>query len=920
MRATQPASEGKRMERNVFSFILKYSYKQQIVLVALAVINMPLTLLGYTLVENIVNEGIQGFRKVEREVTDAAGEVATKTEKVPIDFPEAVFGIGPEFDQVTFLFILVGVFLANILLLQGIKYALNVYRGVTAERMLRRLRYSLFNRILRFPRRTFRKVSQGELISMITAEVEPLGGFVGECFSLPVMQGGIMLMSLGYMLIADWKLALAAVALYPLQFYIIPKLQKRVNMMGKERVRRVRKLSEKIGESVTGVTEIHANDTSNLELANFSHHLHGIYTVRLQIYIWKFVIKFVNNFIQQLGPVMFYSIGGYLVIIGDLDLGTLFAAISAHKEIGAPWKELLGYYQRQADARIKYDQVVEQFQPAGLMADERLMDEPETVPHLRGDMKLSGVTLTDEQNNNLIDGLSATTALTKRVALVGGGGSGREELLQLLARLEDPDRGTIAYGEHDLSTLPEAVTGRRISFVDGAPVIFNMKLGDNLFYGLRHRPRSEDAYEGEERTEHERYLREARASGNLDFDPAADWTDYDAAGASDLASLRAEGIESLKVVGLDEDIYQFGLRGRIDPDKQPDVAGGILKARAALKDRMSDPEVAALIERYDPETYNTNATVAENLLFGTPVGDTFDVENLAEHEYIREVLRKVDMEREMIAMGYQAAATMVELFSDLPPDHELFQQFSFISADDLPEYQALLAQYSKEQIDDMREEEKLRLMSLPFKLIPARHRLGIISEPVRERILQARKAFAENLPDDLAGSVDFFHPEEYNAAANILDNILFGKIAYGQAQAQERVGALIRQLMAELEIVDTVAEVGLEYDAGIGGSRLSASQRQRLALARAVVKRPDVMILSEATASLDSSSQARILDGLLRRFESGGLIWGVHRAAMAERFDHVIVVKGGKVVESGSFEELSKDGTALREMIDNEAA
>lgn len=908
------------MERNVYSFILKHSYKQQVGLVALAIINMPITLFGYTLVETIVNEGIQGFRKVEREVAGAGGEMTKVVDKVNIDFPESVFGIGPQLDQVSYLFVLVGIFLANILLLQGIKYALNVFRGVTAERMLRRLRYTLFNRILRFPRRTFRKISQGELISMITAEVEPLGGFVGECFSLPVMQGGIMLMSLGYMLIADWKLALAAVALYPLQFYVIPKLQKRVNTLGKERVRRVRKLSEKIGESVTGVTEIHANDTSNLELANFSNHLHGIYMVRLQIYIWKFIIKFVNNFIQQLGPVLFYSIGGYLVIEGSLDLGTLFAAISAHKEIGAPWKELLGYYQRQADARIKYEQVVEQFAPAGLYPEERLMDEPDPLPNLRGELKLNGVTLTDEQNNDLIDTLSTAAMLDKRIALVGSGGSGREELAELLARLEEPDRGTILYGEQDLNQLPESVTGRRISFVDGAPVIFNMKLGDNLFYGLRHRPLADADLDEDAAKELETYVNEARAAGNLDYDPGADWTDYASAGATDIQSLRATAIEALKVVGLDEDVYQFGLRGRIDPARQPEVAEGILKARAALSERMSDPEVAALIERYDPESYNNNATVAENLLFGTPVDDVFDVDNLAENEYIREILRKVDLEQDILAMGYQSAATMVELFSDLPPDHELFQQFSFISSDDLPEFQAVLAQYHKEQINDMREEDKLRLMSLPFKLIPARHRLGIITDEMRERLLLARKAFAENLPEELAGSVDFFDPASYNATANILDNILFGKIAYGHAQAQEKVGGLVRDVMTDLGIVETVSEVGLEYDAGIGGSRLSASQRQKLALARAVIRRPDVMILSEATASLDSNSQARILEGMLSRFEQGGLIWGVHRATMAERFDHVIVLKGGKVIESGSFEELNKDGTALRELIANEAA
>ncbi len=192
----------------------------------------------------------------------------------------------------------------------------------------------------------------------------------------------------------------------------------------------------------------------------------------------------------------------------------------------------------------------------------------------------------------------------------------------------------------------------------------------------------------------------------------------------------------------------------MNPVKQPEIAEGVLKARKALDEKLADPALASLIERYDPEKYNTNATVAENLLFGTPVGDSFDVDNLAEHPFIRQGMEQIGMTDDFLQMGYQAASTMVELFSDLPPDHELFQQFSFISADDLPEFQAILAQYGREQLGDMEEGEKLRLMSLPFKLAPARHRLGIISEDVQVKLLEARKAFAENLPEDLKGSVD----------------------------------------------------------------------------------------------------------------------------------------------------------------------
>jgi ABC-type multidrug transport system fused ATPase/permease subunit len=210
------------------------------------------------------------------------------------------------------------------------------------------------------------------------------------------------------------------------------------------------------------------------------------------------------------------------------------------------------------------------------------------------------------------------------------------------------------------------------------------------------------------------------------------------------------------------------------------------------------------------------------------------------------------------------------------------------------------------------------LLSLPFRIVPARHRLDVITADMKERVLEARAFFADNLPEDLSGSVEFFEAERYNAAATLQDNILFGKLAYGQAHGAERVGALISEVVDSLDLRPAVMEVGLDFQVGIGGARLSGTQRQKLAIARAVLKRPDILILNEATAALDSASQARLLEGLIDEFEGRGLIWALHRADLANLFDYVLVMRGGKIVEEGTFEELkSKDGE-LKELLDSE--
>jgi ABC-type multidrug transport system fused ATPase/permease subunit len=188
--------------------------------------------------------------------------------------------VGAELEQIPYLMALCAVFLLLVLINGAFKYSVNVYRGVVGERMLRRLRYELFSRVLRFPLPQFRKTGQGELVAMIAAETEPLGGFVGDSIALPAYQGGTLLTLLVFMFVQDWVLGLAAVALYPLQMWLIPKLQRQVNLLKKERTVKVRRLSERIGDVVSGIQEVHVHDTSRYELADYSHRMGEIYDVR----------------------------------------------------------------------------------------------------------------------------------------------------------------------------------------------------------------------------------------------------------------------------------------------------------------------------------------------------------------------------------------------------------------------------------------------------------------------------------------------------------------------------------------------------------------------------------------------------------------------------------------------------------------
>ena len=853
------------MEATIFAFVRRHSTPEQLKILAMSLASLPVLYLTLDLPKTIINEALSG------------------------QGPFALWG--HEFDQTDYLFALCALFLALVLLGGLLKYVTNVYVGVVAERMLRRLRYTLYSHVLRFPLPHLRRISQGELVQLINAETEPLGGFVGDALSVPAIQGGTLLTTLAFMFVQDPVLGLAAIALYPLQVWLIPKLQARVNELGKRRVRQVRRNAERISEMAQSVRDIRANDATWWERARFSDELFAVYNLRFEIYKKKFLIKFINNFLAQLGPFFFFSIGGYLVIQGQLTIGALVAVIAAQKDMAAPWRELLTYYQNLWDVRIKYDQIVQQFVLPGLR-DPKLQDpQPEQIPHLEGDLRAAALVVRDEDGEPLLDGVSFQLSLPTTLAVVGSSGSGKEELTLILAGLLEPHGGRVTIAGQDLHALPEAVLGRRIGYVANPTAIFAGTIFDNLIYGLRHRPLVDPP--PAVKAARARALLEARRSGNAPFDSAAEWTDWAAAGVTTEEERLPRLVELLRVVRLDGDVYAMGLRQAIEPDEA--LAAALLGARRAMRQLLdADPRLARLVEPFDPQLYNSNATLAENLLFGTPVGATFDLAYIAQQPYVIATLRKAGLLDELRTVGWRIAGTMVELFADLPPEHDYFQQFSFIAPEELPYYRTLVARGDAARLDALPAEDRDRLLALSFKIIPARHRLGLVTEELKDKVLRARELFRRDLPAALAGKIAFLDPDRYNAAASIQDNVLFGKVAYGQAQAVARIAELLGQVLDNEGLRDRVIEVGLRTECGVGGGRLTAAQRQKVALARELLKRPDLLILHDGTGALDSADQIAVRDALLAAAgQRMTLIWALHGDDWADQFAYRLELSRG---------------------------
>ncbi|SDQ89990.1 ABC transporter ATP-binding protein/permease [Pseudovibrio sp. Tun.PSC04-5.I4] len=862
------------MEKSLFQFIWKNSARYQLAILLVTLLSYPVSYILLDLPKTITNEAIQGSN-------------------FPVEF------LGYQLGQIQYLAVLCILFLVLVVVSNCIKLYLNIYKGRLGERMLRQLRFELFQRVLRFRLPHFKKVSSGEIIPMITAEVEDVGGFVGEAFALPAYQGGLLVVQVGFIFMQDPLLGLAAISLYPIQGYIIPKLQQKVVRLSRQRVKNVRVIADKVGETISGISEIHSNDTSAWHSADLSDRLYRNFRIRFDIYNRKYFIKFVNNFMNQLTPFFFYFIGGYLVIKGQLSIGALIAVIAAYKDLAGPWKELLLYYQMTADVSVKYQTVVENFDPPDLYEKQRLLDDQALA--FTGPLDMDNLSFSGSGSGQEIHDVSIRVEKGKPLAVTGIDGSGRAELLQMAAGLLSPTSGSVSVNNSNFETLGEATLGRQIAYVGGHLHVWTGTIRDNLFYGLRHRPQETIKYTGSEIAKRQTQLKEAELTLSPSYDLKARWDNYEQANSSSLQELEAKALELCKVAGFSRDLYLLGVETVIDQRHLKEINGGLMpklvEARKALRESIEgDPRLKNLVEFWDPDKFNLSANLAQNLFFASPKEQFMTIERVPQDPQIRRFLKATGFDIHLTDIGLQIATTMVELFADVSADSDLLNRYSFISREDLPEFERIVQDArNKNHTKRIKENDRDRLIALALKLVPAKHRLGVLDDEMQDKIVAARAQFMETVGKDNA-RFEFFDPDTYLTTLSIEDNLVFGHARLDRRDARQKIQQVLQDLVRERDLIVPIRRAAFDFHVGVAGAKLSSHQRRLVCLVRALLKNAYIYVLDETANSLSETDKALRAD-LQELLSDKVLLFGVNNETVSEEFEKTLHLENGRVIE-----------------------
>jgi ABC-type thiamine transport system ATPase subunit len=444
------------------------------------------------------------------------------------------------------------------------------------------------------------------------------------------------------------------------------------------------------------------------------------------------------------------------------------------------------------------------------------------------------------------------------VALVGDGDSGPRVLAALIGGQLHPSTGTLTFGGVDLTTADPVERAHRIAYAGGHTVLMRGTLRENFLYGC---PKEESDLENR--------LSEATA-----------------------------------IAGLDRLIHARGLAGTLNPRTEPKLASAIVDSRRVVQAALQTDGLARFVDPFDVERYNNHATIGENILFGRPIGDTFQEDNLASHPFMRAILEAEDLTKPMTAMGVSIATSMIEIFSEIPDGHPLFERFSFFSAADRAYFEDLVERRNERRrrgAESARDRE--RLIGLALRYSESRHRLGLLDEVMRARLLAARADFAKMLPTSLQPAIEFYDPARICTSASLLDNLLFGRIAADQAGAEASVHAVISRVLTERGLDRDVSRIGLESPVDTRGDDLTSSEIAAIDLVRCLVRRPDVLIVERALEGLTGQAADGLVSRLRRSLVGRGLLLvtpEVTPAMASTPFDAVIrFERGTPVVQEG---------------------
>jgi len=794
---------------------------------------------------------------------------------LPLDMQRRIVNEAINLSNLDLLVRYCGIYLASVLAASLLKYLINILQNIIGQRTLQDMRDELYRHVLTLPLSFYRKTPPGLVISALTTELAAAGTFVGMAIAVPATNLLMLFSFAGYLFWLNPLLAALSLSVSPAMMLVVPVLQKRVNQYNKKRIDATRKMSSKAGETISGIHEIQANGTYSFEGDKFGRLVNNQRKIGIIWNLYRQAVKRVSSLFTNFGRFLVFAAGGYLAIRGRLDLGALVAFISAQDKLYDPWKELIQFYQVYQTAQVTYGRTMDYFD----IEPEHALAPKDRKPYdLKGNIELENMDFVTGEGVQLLYDIHFNLKHGEHMALVGFSGSGKSTLAQCIGQLYKYTRGKILIDKKDVSQLSKADVACSIGFVSQKPFIFEGSIEENLLYAFLARSvRTQKEVKPEMPSQDDRIL-------------------------------------MLQQTGLFIDVLRFGLDTVLEEAKYGDIVDQILQVREAFQLEYGD-ELADIVEFYDPDRYLYRSSVAENLMFGEALKDSFRVDKLPQNKRFIEFLEDAGLTEPLLHLGTQLIEASIQHYGSRSSKEERLD-IALIPPDEIDEYKSILYHLKRKSAGNIKKNSRRKILLAALKFIPNKYRLVELPGQLSNQIIEGRRLFREKVYTVSPDEISSCQLSVYLYSQTILTNILFGKPKDDTSVVWDRINTSINQLLIEKAFLEDIIEMGMQYQVGSKGGNLSGGQQQKLAIARVLLKKPPILIMDEATSGLDNESQAHIQHLLEDRWKgTSTLIAVVHRLDIIKEYDTVAVMKDGRILEMGAYDDLMDKRGVLFELV-----
>jgi len=263
---------------------------------------------------------------------------------VPLELQRRILNATVYGGDIKLLFGLALAYLGVVLAEGLVKLLMNVYRGWTGEKAARALRLATSALVSSLPPQ--QSGAQGVGVALILAEPDPIGEFVAIAVSELVLDAGILLSVFAYMFYLQPWLALVTLAIFSPQLVFVPLMQRAINRRIEARILVLRQ---------AGAGALRSRESEVQEALRQELRFAEIFELNLGIFKLRYSMKFLMNLTQNLGKAVVLAVGGWHVITGDTQVGTVIAFVSGLHNVEDPWRDLVDWYQRMMMTRARYE-------------------------------------------------------------------------------------------------------------------------------------------------------------------------------------------------------------------------------------------------------------------------------------------------------------------------------------------------------------------------------------------------------------------------------------------------------------------------------------------------------------------------------------------------------------------------------------